>query len=74
MSISASPLPETAITIGYGILQTEPSITSTSRVSFSTTTTLNTCPFSVEASWGEMGLTEVRICRHDALKKCGIFR
>ena len=30
--------------------------------------------FSVEASWGQMGMTEVRICSHDELKKCGIFR
>ena len=30
--------------------------------------------FSVEASWGEMGMTEVRICSHDELKKCDIFR
>ena len=30
--------------------------------------------FSVEAGWGEMGLTEVRICSHDDLKKCDIFR
>ena len=30
--------------------------------------------FSVEANWGEMGLTEVRICSHDELKKCDIFR
>lgn len=30
--------------------------------------------FSVEAAWGEMGLTEVRICSHDELKKCDIFR
>ena len=30
--------------------------------------------FSAEAAWGEMGLTEVRICSHDELEKCGIFR
>ena len=30
--------------------------------------------FSVEASWGEMGLTEVRICDHEEAKKCKIFR
>ena len=30
--------------------------------------------FSVEASWGEMGMTEVRICSHNDLKKCEIFR
>ena len=30
--------------------------------------------FSVEAEWGEMGMTEVRICSHDELKKCDIFR
>ena len=30
--------------------------------------------FSVEAGWGEMGMTEVRICSYDELKKCGIFR
>ena len=29
--------------------------------------------FSVEAVWGEMGMTEVRICSHNDLKKCGIF-
>ena len=29
--------------------------------------------FSVEASWGEMGLTEVIICSYDELEKCGIF-
>ena len=30
--------------------------------------------FSAEANWGEMGMTEVRICSHDELKKCDIFR
>ena len=30
--------------------------------------------FSVEANWGQMGLTEVRIYSHDELKKCDIFR
>ena len=30
--------------------------------------------FSVEAGWGEAGLTEVRICSHNELKKCDIFR
>ena len=30
--------------------------------------------FSVEANLGKMGLTEVRICSHNELKKCGIFR
>ena len=29
---------------------------------------------SVEASWGKMGMTEVRICDHEDLKKCEIFR
>lgn len=30
--------------------------------------------FSVEAAWGETGLTEVRICSYDELRKCDIFR
>ena len=30
--------------------------------------------FSVEASWGEMNLTEVRICSHDGLIECRVFR
>ena len=30
--------------------------------------------FSIEAEWGEMGMTEVRICSHNDLKKCDIFR
>lgn len=29
---------------------------------------------SIEASWGKMGMTEVRICDHENLKKCEIFR
>ena len=29
---------------------------------------------SIEASWGKMGMTEVRICDHEDLKKCEIFR
>ena len=29
---------------------------------------------SVEASWGKIGMTEVRICDHEDLKKCEIFR
>ena len=29
---------------------------------------------SIEASWGKMGMTEVRICDHRDLKKCDIFR
>lgn len=29
---------------------------------------------SIEATWGEMGMTEVRICSHNDLKKCEIFR
>ena len=28
---------------------------------------------SIEASWGETGMTEVRICNHKALKKCDVF-
>ena len=30
--------------------------------------------FSVEASWGKIGMTEVIICDHGDLKKCEIFR
>ena len=30
--------------------------------------------FSVEACWGKMGMTEVRICDHKDLKRCDIFR
>ena len=30
--------------------------------------------FSVEASWGKMGMTEVRICDHKDLKRYDIFR
>ena len=30
--------------------------------------------FSVEASWGKIGMTEIRICDHEGLKKCEIFR
>ena len=29
---------------------------------------------SIEASWGKMGMTEVRICDHKDLKRCDIFR
>jgi hypothetical protein len=29
---------------------------------------------SIEASWGKIGMTEVRICDHEDLKKCEIFR
>ena len=29
---------------------------------------------SVEASWGKIGMTEIRICDHEDLKKCEIFR
>ena len=29
---------------------------------------------SVVASWGKIGMTEVRICDHEDLKKCEIFR
>ena len=29
---------------------------------------------SVDASWGKMGMTEVRICDHKDLKRCDIFR
>ena len=29
--------------------------------------------FSVEACWGKMGMTEVKICDHEDLKKCEIF-
>ena len=28
---------------------------------------------SVDASWGKMGMTEVKICDHEDLKKCEIF-
>ena len=28
---------------------------------------------SIEASWGKNGMTEVRICDHEDLKKCAIF-
>ena len=28
---------------------------------------------SIEASWGKIGMTEVRICDHEDLKKCEIF-
>ena len=29
---------------------------------------------SIEAKWGKMGMTEIRICGHEDLKKCEIFR
>lgn len=29
---------------------------------------------SIEASWGKMGMTEVRICNHMDLKRCDIFQ
>ena len=29
---------------------------------------------SIEASWGKIGMTEVRICSHKDLKTCAIFR
>ena len=29
---------------------------------------------SIEASWGKIGMTEIRICDHENLKKLGIFR
>ena len=29
---------------------------------------------SIEASWGKIGMTEIRICDHQNLKKLGIFR
>ena len=29
---------------------------------------------SIEASWGKIGMTEIRICDHEDLKKCEIFR
>ena len=29
---------------------------------------------SIEASWGKIGMTEIRICDHEGLKKCEIFR
>ena len=29
---------------------------------------------SIEASWGKIGMTEVRLCSHKDLKKCEIFR
>ena len=29
---------------------------------------------SIEASWGKIGMTEVRICEQEELKRCGIFR
>lgn len=29
---------------------------------------------SIAAEWGEMGMTEVRICNHNELQKCYIFR
>ena len=29
---------------------------------------------SIEASWGKMGMTEIRICSNKDLKKCDIFR
>ena len=29
---------------------------------------------SIEACWGKIGMTEIRICDHEDLKKCEIFR
>ena len=29
---------------------------------------------SIDASWGKIGMTEIRICDHENLKKLGIFR
>ena len=29
---------------------------------------------SIEACWGKIGITEVRICDHKSMKKCDIFK